>query len=98
MNILGEAVMSVMGVYSEPSLGVYANSEGVEATPQQYKDIEAAVDTFTALNKQNILNQESRQYLTSTDWYITRQTETGVEVPSDVLTKRAEARASVTEA
>jgi len=40
-------------------------------------------------------NQEARQYLTSTDWYIVRQTETGVEVPAEVLTKRAEVRAKV---
>jgi len=50
------------------------------------------------LEAQAVVNQEARDYLTSTDWYITRQAETGTEVPSDVLTKRAEARASVIEA
>tara|TARA_R110000765_G_C18829456_1_gene596723 strand:- start:55 stop:327 length:273 start_codon:yes stop_codon:yes gene_type:complete len=31
-------------------------------------------------------------YLTSTDWYVTRLAETGVEIPAEVLAKRAEAR------
>ena len=39
-----------------------------------------------------IKKQEALIYLNSTDWYVTRKTETGVEIPLDVLTKRAEAR------
>ena len=39
------------------------------------------------------LKSEARQYLASTDWYITRFAETGVVVPEDVTAKRAEARA-----
>ncbi len=35
---------------------------------------------------------EARQYLLSTDWYVTRFAETGVAVPEDVTAKRAEAR------
>ena len=41
-------------------------------------------------------NKESRQYLADTDWYSIRLTETGVAIPEDVLTKRQEARASIT--
>ncbi len=33
--------------------------------------------------------------LNDTDWYITRFTETGVEIPEDVTIKRAEARALI---
>jgi len=44
---------------------------------------------------QNTQNEISKQYLSSTDWYVTRFAETGVEVPADVATKRAEARAAV---
>jgi len=36
---------------------------------------------------------EARNYLTSTDWYITRFAETGVAIPKEVIDKRAEARA-----
>lgn len=46
------------------------------------------IDTDTAL----INKQEALTYLNSTDWYITRKLETGVEIPLDVSTKRAEAR------
>ena len=98
MNILGEAVISVMGVYLEPSEGIYTDMEGVEATPTQYAEIEQEVVRFTAINNQNISNNTAREYLVSTDWYITRQAETGAEVPADVLTKRTEARASVIDA
>lgn len=35
--------------------------------------------------------QEAQAYLNSTDWYVTRKFERGVEIPSDVVTKRAEA-------
>lgn len=35
---------------------------------------------------------EARQYLVDTDWYVIRRTETGVEIPVEVLDKRAYAR------
>ena len=34
----------------------------------------------------------AKKYLSETDWYITRQAETGTPVPEEVLTKRAQAR------
>ena len=36
--------------------------------------------------------QEALKYLTSTDWYVTRKAETGVEIPEEVSRLRAEAR------
>jgi hypothetical protein len=38
----------------------------------------------------NSLN--GKKYLAETDWYVSRKVETGVEIPSEVLTKRAQAR------
>ena len=35
---------------------------------------------------------DAQAYLNSTDWYVVRMTETGTQIPDDVLTKRAEAR------
>ena len=49
------------------------------------------------LETQAAVNKTNREYLASTDWYSIRKVETGVEVPDDVLTKRAEARAAVIE-
>ena len=48
-----------------------------------------------AIQEQDTINSEARQYLASTDWYITRQFESGVEVPKDILEKRKEARLKV---
>jgi hypothetical protein len=40
-------------------------------------------------------NEQARDYLKETDWYIIRNIETGVAIPADVLTERAKARADV---
>jgi hypothetical protein len=48
-----------------------------------------------AANAQQVINGESLAYLASTDWYITRQSETDVAVPEAILTLRAAARAAV---
>ena len=37
------------------------------------------------------IKAEAQAYLNSTDWYVTRKFERGIEIPSDVSTKRAEA-------
>lgn len=44
---------------------------------------------------QEMSNNEAKQYLMSTDWYVTRKVETGEEIPADILGARAEARASI---
>ena len=41
------------------------------------------------------LNQKrlnAKKYLAETDWYITRQAETGTSIPEEILSKRAQAR------
>ena len=48
-------------------------------------------------DKKSQLDQEklhyySKEYLSSTDWYVTRKHETGKEIPQDVVVKRQEAR------
>lgn len=44
---------------------------------------------------QQQLNQESRDYLSSTDWYVIRQQETGVAIPQDILDARQAAREAI---
>jgi len=58
---------------------------------------QAQVDERDAKLKQEEANREAREYLTSTDWYVVRNAETGAEIPSEVLKKRAEARSAVKE-
>jgi len=42
-------------------------------------------------------NAEARAYLASTDWYVTRYTETGTEVPEEITSLRNDARNSIVE-
>lgn len=46
---------------------------------------------------QEIINNDNLHYLSSTDWYVVRNAETGVAIPSDILTARANARAAIVE-
>jgi hypothetical protein len=48
-----------------------------------------------AIKSQEEINQESKNYLRSTDWYITRWFETSMACPQDILDARAAARAAV---
>lgn len=61
---------------------------------QEPKDLEDAL-LLEVTTESKILDY--KKYLSSTDWYYTRQLETGEEVPADVVTKRLEARAYIRE-
>ena len=56
------------------------------------------IDATAASRTQEAINAESLAYLASTDWYVTRFTESGVAVPADVTTARAAARLAVVSA
>ena len=56
------------------------------------------VDTDAeAAAKQKATNADNRAYLKETDWYAIRKSEAGTAIPSDIVTKRAEARAAIVE-
>ena len=65
-------------------------AEGNTPAPQ-YTDEEIAA------NAQAQINATSAAYLASTDWYVTRNTETGVAIPDDITAARADARAAIVE-
>ncbi len=44
---------------------------------------------------QRAINYEADEYLKSTDWYISRYSETGKAIPEEVKTARDEARARI---
>ena len=93
LNESGWLVNGNMGVPNDPANRHCADviqwiAEGNTPAPE-YTDAE-----ITA-NAQSLINSEALEYLKSTDWYITRQAESGVAVPLDVTTARAEARASI---
>lgn len=73
---------------------------------RHYREVEEFINNggiveeeFTAeqITAREILevNAEAREYLTTTDWYVIRFTETGIEVPADVSTQRTTARLSI---
>jgi len=89
----GWLVNGTMSVPNDPAnrhcTGVLAwIAEGNTPAPE-FTDLEIAA------NAQSSINSESLEYLKSTDWYITRQAESGVEVPADVTTARAAAREAI---
>lgn len=65
---------------------------------QKWKEVAGVIVVDTeeeSIVEQAIRNKENRSYLSSTDWYVTRNTETGVEIPADILTKRQTAREAI---
>lgn len=61
------------------------------------KKTAAEVAAEATADEQARINAEARAYLASTDWYVTRQQETGAPIPDVVLTERAAARLRVIE-
>jgi len=55
----------------------------------------APTDAEVAAAAQAVINIESLAYLASTDWYVTRFTESGVAVPADVTQARTDARLAI---
>lgn len=49
-------------------------------------------DARVAKAELSLKMKEAQEYLDTTDWYVTRYKETGVEIPAEVLTKRQECR------
>ena len=43
------------------------------------------------------LKRAAKQYLRDTDWYAIRKAETGKDIPTDIKTKRAQARLDASE-
>ena len=61
------------------------------------EELELTKDDVEVVLSQASVNMEAKDYLASTDWYVTRQAETGKAIPEDILTKRQEARDSIVE-
>ena len=57
---------------------------------KRYENVK--VEDLTVIYSQSEINLQNLEYLSSTDWYVTRASETGKAIPKDVLTKRTEAR------
>ena len=62
------------------------NSEKILLTPEQVAETQAIY-----------LKRAAKQYLKDTDWYAIRKAETGKDIPTDIKTKRAQARLDASE-
>lgn len=62
---------------------------------KQFVAHEPEPDYAPYASEQDKINAEARAYLASTDWYVTRKIETGVEIPQDILDARTAARISI---
>ncbi len=78
------------------------DDQGVEVEPAkfvtEYKlaaEYTIEIEDVTSERERRRVNQESLALLASTDWYVIRKQETGVEIPQDILEARAAARAAI---
>jgi len=67
-----------------------------EAAIEGYDDFIAHTENTRRLDQLRADNQVHLDYLKETDWYVVRNTETGVAIPADISTKRQAAREAIT--
>lgn len=58
-------------------------------------EYELQIEDITEQLQQEKINQESLQYLESTDWLIIREMDSGIPCPEEIKQKRAKARAKI---
>jgi hypothetical protein len=69
---------------------------GTEVCNYKWNGIAIVVDDeANAADAQDVINQEARDYLASTDWMLSRELDGGVAMTAEVKQLRAEARARV---
>lgn len=71
--------------------------DGDPMTDEQKKEILARIESVAVPNDwfKIMKKQPYLEYLSHTDWYVTRKIETGKEIPTDVIAKRDEAREAI---
>lgn len=75
---------------NEETLEIYQ----FEVQPAEVFTVVGPIDITEEFNQRKI-NEEARAYLALTDWYAIRFSETGEPIPGEIVTLRAQARASV---
>ena len=81
--------------YDSLSLAKYQHDNiEFDLTEAQVTEVEAYIASVSP-DPVAQTKMESLIYLAKTDWYVTRLAETGADIPQDILTARAEARAAI---
>jgi hypothetical protein len=85
-NVITPAVIETQEVIITP-----------ETTIEHPAEFEVVIEDITAEVEARKAIDESLKFLAETDWMVIRQVETGISVPSDILSQRAAARAIIDE-
>lgn len=100
VNLLSESARKLVGVKEIPD--PVAPEDYTEETYYRTEQDEAPYVIYTKKSeeqlqqiRQNKINQAALDYLNSTDWYVTRFTETAVAIPEEIKAKRQAARDSI---
>lgn len=83
------------GILEEPLMVSVSESKYQYAIDEWVESKNISELPAPAEDPQEVTNRESLIYLASTDWYVTRRSETGVVIPQDILDARAAARAAI---
>ena len=82
----------------EPKVEV-SEKQHIEAIEKQHNYVES--DGSTKLVEEPSTSQQkiiqAKVYLSETDWYVIREADSGKEMPSEIKTKRAEARETISD-
>ena len=77
----------------EGIFGVDADASANAIT--KFKAMSTADKSDSVIQTKQLAIAEAQTYLNKTDWYVVREADTGTAMPSDVKTKRAEARTTI---
>ena len=72
----------------------YSLKDGKVIQGEEYEEYQPTAEDI-ATRKQEPINTSNLSYLASTDWYVTRNAETGVAIPADITKARADARIAI---
>jgi hypothetical protein len=84
--------------YSNDERSVYINFTKRDMTPDEETEVSdyiKSIEADEALSLKMLRNEQARDILAKTDWYVIRKQETGIEIPEEILTMRDAARNQV---
>lgn len=74
---------------------IWCNANNATIVKQGSEYVIVAIPEPTAEELKQARIKELQQYLSETDWYAIRESETGIDIPAEVKKARADARAEI---
>ena len=84
--------------YSNDEKSIYLNFTKRDMTAEEEAEVSDYIKTIEAdevLSLSMLRNEQARDILAKTDWYVIRNQENGTPIPEEVLAQREQARAQV---